>query len=102
MNRAERRRQKRETTKEGVINIKKKDIAKIKQDATDEAVQKAFAMMLYISGIVLRDKWGFGRKRLDQFFDYTLEQFDAIQQQYVSFEDIQKAIKEETGLEIER
>lgn len=101
MNRAERRRQQR-AEKDGVINIKKQELNKIKEDATQEAVQRAFGMMLYTVAIVLRDKYGFGKKRLDVFVDYVLDQFESIQQNYVSFEDLREAILAETGVEIER
>ena len=63
MNRAERRRQAKMQSKgEKTINIKAYDIESIKQSATRQAANKAFVMMLSIPLMVLRDKYGFGKK----------------------------------------
>lgn len=100
MNRAERRRLQR-SDRDGVINIKQSDIQKIKQDATDKAVRQAFTMMMHVPLIVLRDKYGFGAKRLDAFMNYMLDSFDSIERQYVNFEDLKQALEEETGIRVE-
>lgn len=44
--------------KKRVYNLTEDDIARIKQDATNEALNKAFVLMLGIPAKVLRDKSG--------------------------------------------
>lgn len=64
MNRTERRRAKKAgipVKKEPVVNIKAADVQKIKQDASKEAADKAFLLMLGLPVMVLHDKFGFGR-----------------------------------------
>ena len=56
MNRAERRRAKKAgipVKKEPVVNIKAADVQKIKQDASKEAADKAFLLMLGLPVMVL-------------------------------------------------
>jgi len=53
MNRAERRKAKKAglpVKKEPVVNIKAADVEKIKQDASKEAADKAFLLMLGVAG----------------------------------------------------
>lgn len=100
MNRAERRRNER-TKKEAVVNIKRNDIDKMKKDATDKAVSRAFVLMMNVPLLVLRDKYGFGAKRLGKFMEYMLLQFEAIQEGYVNFDEMKTALEEETGIKVE-
>ena len=70
MNRAERRRAKKAgipVKKEPVVNIKAADVQKIKQDASKEAADKAFLLMLGLPVMVLHDKFGFGPVRCERF-----------------------------------
>lgn len=100
MNRAERRRANRQQ-KEPVINIKSNDVQKIKESATNEAVSKAFVLMMNVPLIVLRDNFGFGEKRLGKFIDEVKKNMDCLTEGYVSFEDLKNALEKETGLKIE-
>ena len=63
MNRAERRKAAKAglpVKKEPVVNIKAADVQKMKQDASKEAADKAFLLMLGLPVMVLHDKFGFG------------------------------------------
>ena len=91
MNRAERRRAKKAgipVKKEPVVNIKAADVQKIKQDASKEAADKAFLLML---GLPVR---------CERFTDAVLELYDSFEKGYVSLEDIHLTLKEETGITI--
>jgi Ca2+-binding EF-hand superfamily protein len=99
MNRAERRRRGIKG-KEPIINLKSSNISKIKADATTQAVDTAFIMMLSIPLMVLRDKYGFGKKRLEKFSDYALELYDSFDKGYVSLDDLIEVLKEEVGVEV--
>ena len=100
MNRAERRRANRKE-KESVINIKSNDVQKIKETATNEAVSRAFVLMMNVPLIVLRDNFGFGAKRLEKFIDEVKKNMDCLTEGYVSFEDLKNALEKETGVKVE-
>ena len=76
MNRTERRRAKKAgfpVKKEPVVNIKAADVEKIKQDASKDAANKAFLLMLGLPVMILHDKFGFGPVRCERFTDAVLE-----------------------------
>ena len=104
MNRAERRRAKKAgipVKKEPVVNIKAADVQKIKQDASKEAADKAFLLMLGLPVMVLHDKFGlWDPVRCERFTDAVLELYDSFEKGYVSLEDIHLTLKEETGITI--
>lgn len=64
------------------------------------ANQKATLTTLHISLLVLRDKYGFGSKRLGDFVEHFADVLDSINLDYLDFEDIKNAIYEETGVKI--
>lgn len=99
MNRAERRRNQKQ--KDPVYNLKQSDIDKIKKDASNEAIDKAFIIMCSLPCMVLRDKYGFGEKRMKQFMDHLMELYDSFNTGYVTFEDLLTTLKEEVGVTFE-
>lgn len=64
------------------------------QDMNRSIVVVAYASMLY-----LRDKQGYGKKRLGDFIEGFAEILSDINYSYLDFEDIIHTIKEETGVE---
>ena len=50
--------------------------------------------------MVLRDHHGFGKKRLEAFVEDCIELFDSFDKGYITFDDMQKTIFEETGVQI--
>lgn len=105
MNRAERRKAAKAglpVKNEPVINIKAADVQQMKKDASLEAANKAFLLMLGLPVMVLHDKFGFGSVRCERFTDAVLDLYDSFEKGYVTLEDIHGALKEETGITIER
>jgi len=103
MNRAERRkaaRQGLQVKKEAVVNMKASDVQKIKQDASKEAAEIAFTLMLGLPVMVLRDKFGFGKVRCERFTDAVIDLYESFEQDYVTLEDIHATLKEEVGITI--
>lgn len=101
MNREERRRAAKAglpAKKEPIINIKAGDVTRMKQDASREAADMAFLLMLGLPVMVLHDKFGFGPVRCERFTDQVLELYDSFEKGYVTLEDIHLALKEETGI----
>lgn len=103
MNRAERRRLQKKglpVKKEPVVNIKYSDVQQMKDEATKKAADIAFLLMLGLPVLVLRDKWGFGKVRLERFIDQVIEMYEAFDEGYLTLDDIHQAIEEETGIKI--
>ena len=96
MNRAERRRLGKENH-ETVINVKISDFQQMKLDATKEASDKAFFLMLAIPVMVFHDKYGQlmkkivnGKSREERFTDFCLDLYDSFEKDYVSLDDLRK------------
>lgn len=99
MSRAERRQADRETAKlQKTYTLTVAQIEKIKKDATMEATKKAFLMMMGFPLLTLRDKFGFGKVRLNKFMDKMLNLYEAYENDYVDLDDLNNTILEETGV----
>lgn len=99
MNRKERRKQgvKQKTP---TYNLSKDQIEAVKQKAVMEASKQAFILMLGIPLIVMRDEFGFGKKRLERFIDRAIDQYDSFDKGYITLDDLINTIFEETGVEV--
>lgn len=82
------------------LNIRKTDLGKMKKDACKDAINIAFGLLLGLPLIVLKDKYGFGRKRLGDFLEEIVNQYQCYEEGHVDIEDIIKRIEHETDLEI--
>lgn len=102
MNRAERRRQKKnQVKKEAVYHIKRSDLNYAKQEAAGKAIDTAFKLMLGIPLMVLHDKYGWGgKKRLPEFMDHVLELYDSFNHGYLTLDDIDNCLQKEAGIRI--
>lgn len=67
-----------------------------------ESIDIARDYSLAVPIIVLRDYFGFGGKRLERFIDGMYEYYDSIDKKMLNLDDIVKAIREETKIEILR
>lgn len=69
----------------------------MKREATDVAT----LLMFYISLLVLRDKYGFGKKRLSEFMEHATNLLESLSESRLDFIDIRDTIKNETGFEVD-
>ena len=76
------------------IELSPKQIQKMKDDATMQAVNITNILPL----LVLRDEFGFGKKRLQQYIDALNRQLDAFNGGHISLKDVVGTINAETGL----
>lgn len=83
-------------TYDEIQNYIRQGYEKGKQDS----IQKATNFSLAVPLMVLRDEFGFGKKRLNQFFNNYLDLYDSIDKNYLDINDILKTLKKETGIEI--
>lgn len=60
------------------------------------------ATTMYVPMLILRDKYGFGRKRLGDFLEAVADQMKFIEEGAVTTKDMMRAIEEETGIKFER
>lgn len=68
----------------------------VAKDATEEAYKRQFAVMMR----VLKDRFGFGRKRLRRLWDACLEYIKDIDEGLLSTEEMLACLKNEDGIVI--
>lgn len=101
MNRAERRKLKREE-KEKTFTMKGSDIEEIKKQVMKKTSKFAFDYIVSIPLIVLRDEFGFGQKRCERFCEAAAELLESINSGHLSLEDIRETIEKELNMELIR
>jgi len=101
LSRPEIRRQKRlQQAKQKTYTLTQSQIDTIKAEATQAATKRAFAIMLAMPMMVLRDQWGFGKKRLSLFTDRVFDIYEAYDDDRLTLLDMHKTIEKETGVVI--
>lgn len=101
MNRAERRRSaKQQQQKPKTYMLTEDQINKMKMDAVNEAVHRAFLMFLSIPVMVLHDKFGFGKRRLGKLMHYCLVWYEAVQNNEVKLTELIGIAEKECGIEV--
>lgn len=99
MNRAERRRNARqEKTRTYVLT--EDQIEDIKRKTTAEASRKAFLSFVSIPVMVLHDKFGFGKTRLERFMDYALVWFESVYDNETRLAELIEIAGNECGIRI--
>lgn len=56
--------------------------------------------MLCLPMIVLHDKYGWGKKRLSDFMNHVLEQYDSFNKNFITLDDLWNTIEKETGVKM--
>lgn len=67
----------------------------------EQVYQSALVVAMHASCLYLRDKQGYGKKRLGDFVEGFAEIVQDISDGYLDFEDIINTIEEETGIKIQ-
>lgn len=105
MNRAEARRLKREEAKKkATYNLTREQIDKIKLDAINEALDKAFTLMLALPIRVLQTSYPKIVKketRLNNFMTEILKLYEAFNNGEIDLQELNDLIYNETGVSIE-
>jgi hypothetical protein len=94
MNRAERRRIAKS-------RVSAKDLLNIQRTEGLKAVNLTVHDFSVAVAATLHDKLGFGTMRLSKTLNDISELFDSINKGYVSIEDLEQTLKEETGVVIQ-
>lgn len=91
---------KKEKKKVARYNLTWNQIEDIKRKATSEAMDFAFKQMMLLPLMVLRDKYGYGAKRLEEFIDNVADMLDSYNRGYLDLDDIEKTLEDETGIKV--
>ena len=103
MSRAERRQSERETAKkQKTYTLTQAQLDQKLKAVEMQATKKAFVMMMGFPLLTLRDKFGFGKKRLNRFMDKMMDLYEAYEMDYVDLADLDRTIMEETGVTLIR
>lgn len=99
MSRAERRRLERDQSNQTkTYTLTQAQIDQKLKAVEMEATKKAFLMMMGFPLLTLRDKFGFGKERLNRFMSHMLDMYEAYEMDYVDLDDLNNTILEETGV----
>lgn len=86
-----------------MISIKRSDVERMKQEATEKGCKLAFNLMLALPAVVILDKFGELMKkdgRVERFVNLCMEQYRCYEEGYVGLEELAKLLKDEAGVEI--
>lgn len=70
----------------------------IEEASAKDAINYTTNAMIVSFAICLHDKWGWGHVRIKRLLEQVDDVFDSIDKDYVTIEDLRKAIFEETGI----
>lgn len=82
--------------KNPAVHLRESDIKKMKRDVSDKALK--YGLVLFLS--VMRDKEGYGIKRLKRLYEELLELADSLNKGYVNLFDLEKTLQEEANIVI--
>ena len=99
MNRKERRKAGIKTPVR-TYTLNEAQVEQLKQNVVEAAYKEAFKFLLCVPCLALRDKFGFGSKRLKTFIDASVFWLSEAYSGKIGTEEIEKALKEEVGFDI--
>lgn len=82
-------------SKKEVDIIKKLEYSK----GFNEGVNNSIDQIIVLPLIILRDKYGFGAKRLGDFVEFLHDYMDYLSNGDINIKDVSDVLKEETGIE---
>lgn len=106
MNRQQRRMAQKKglpVTHEPVFNMKQSDIKKMKQEATEQAVDAAMILLLGIPVKVLKEKYGWDmKKRLPEFCEAMIDVYTDFSNGDLTLEQFADLIYQECGVKFQK
>lgn len=79
-----------------VSRISAEDLLRIRE----EEAQRAFAQQLYLSIIVLHDKFDYNKDDLKKYLSEMLKQYDSMDKNFCSMDDVVETVKSEIGIDL--
>lgn len=80
-----------------VSRISAEDLLRIRE----EEAQRAFAQQLYLSIIVLHDKFDYDKGELKKYLSEMLKQYDSMDKNFCSMDDVVETVKSEIGIDLQ-
>ena len=63
-------------------------------------VGRVSATCFAVTAMVLHDKYGYGKKRLNDVFDYIYDLFDSVYKDYCTVDEIKECLLAELGMDL--
>lgn len=79
-----------------IEKLRPSDVRKIRE----EEAQKVFAKQIYLSLMVLNDKFDFDKARLKEYLARMLDLYQSIDKEFCSMMDVAQTVKEELGIDL--
>lgn len=67
---------------------------------TRNATKRAIVFIMGLPLHVLRNEFGFGRKRLRRFMDYFMRMWEQYERDEITLEDLAEFVEKETGVKV--
>lgn len=80
------------------VQLTNKELKQLKYKSTVNAVDQIRVIPAY----VLRDEFGFGEKRIKQFFGSMLTVLQDIENDWLNLDDIRQVLKDEVNMDVKR
>lgn len=103
MNRKQRRKNKIPTgvLREAIYTLTKSDIDKIKLQATEQAIEQSLTLLLAMPVKVLKEHYGFSRKKLENFCAFISDEYDSLELSKKSLDECRQMLYEQAGVRFE-
>lgn len=105
MNREQRRKNKIPTPtkvlREPIYTLKKSELDKIKLQATEQAIEQSMTLLLVLPVKVLKEHYGFSRKKLENFCAFISDEYDKLELSEKCLDECRQMLYEEVGVRFE-
>lgn len=72
--------------------------SRLVDDIKQDAINFVFEQYGAVVALCLKDKLGFGKVRAQRFMSHVSEVFDAIEEDYLTLDDVMETVEKELGL----
>ena len=87
-------------TKTPTYNLTEQQISDIKKQASKEAIEVAWTLMLGLPCMPLLDKFNFTGEDLERFLDELMDYYDSYERGYITLKDVHDVVLEEGKCDI--
>ena len=84
----------------GIMNIPMEHSIKEVNEFAQRVRQETFDSIMVMAFMTLKDEFGFGKKRLEQFQERFKLKTECLQENYVTWADMVETIKKENGIDL--
>lgn len=84
--------------KQAVYTLTKAQIDDIKMKATKQAVEKSMSLLLVLPVKILKEHYGFSRKKLENFCSFISDEYEKIPLETMNLEECREFLYDEVGV----